>query len=62
VIPKFPFITVEKEIDDLIAVSGRKNAALCQVFDDTTMRSGEAKRILWTDLDVERRTITLNQP
>jgi len=26
------------------------------------MRSGEAKRLLWTDIDFERRLITLNEP
>jgi integrase len=26
------------------------------------MRSGEAKRLLWTDVDIERRTIILNEP
>ena len=32
-------------MDDLIAGSGRKNAAFCQVLKDTAMRSGEAKRL-----------------
>ena len=26
------------------------------------MRSGEAKRLLWTDIDLEKRLITLNEP
>ncbi len=42
---KFPFIPTEKEIDDLIAASGKKNAAFLQALKETAMRSGEAKRL-----------------
>jgi integrase len=59
---KFPFIPAEKEIDDLIAGSGKKNAAFCQTLKETAMRSGEAKRLQWTDIDFERNVITLNEP
>ena len=59
---KFPFIPAEKEIDDLIAASGRKNAAFLQALKETAMRSGEAKQLKWLDVDSERNIITLNAP
>ncbi len=59
---KFPFIPLEKELDDLIAASGKKNAAFLQLLKDTAMRSGEAKRIKWIDIDFEKNIITLNDP
>ncbi len=59
---KFPFIPVEKEIDDLIAGSGKRNAGFCQTIKETAMRAGEAHRLKWTDIDSERNVITLNEP
>jgi integrase/predicted RNA-binding Zn-ribbon protein involved in translation (DUF1610 family) len=59
---KFPFIPTEQELDALIAGSRRKNAAFAQVLKETAMRSGEAKRLQWTDIDREKRIITLNEP
>jgi integrase len=59
---KFPFIPTEQEIDALIAGSGRKNAAYLQLLKETAMRSGEAKRLEWTDIDREKNIITLNAP
>ncbi len=59
---KIPFIPTEQEIDCLIAGSSRKVATFLQLLKETAFRSGEAKRILWTDIDFEKRLITLNQP
>jgi integrase len=59
---KFPFIPTEKEIDDLIATSEKKNATFLQTLKETAMRSGEAKRLKWLDIDCERCIITLNEP
>jgi integrase len=59
---KFPFIPTEKELDDLIAASGKRNAAFLQILKETAMRSGEAKRLKWLDIDSERCIITLNEP
>jgi len=59
---KFPFIPSEQEIDALIAGSGKKNAALLQTLKETGMRSGEAKRLQWIDIDREKNIITLNDP
>jgi integrase len=62
VITKFPFIPTEQELDALIAASGKKNAAFLQTLKETAMRSGEAKRLQWTDIDHEKNIITLNAP
>jgi integrase/ribosomal protein L37AE/L43A len=59
---KFPFIPSEQEIDALIAGSHKKHAAFMQLLKETAMRSGEAQRIEWTDIDKEKRIITLNKP
>ena len=57
-VENLPFIPLEKEIDDLIAASGKKLAATLQLLKETAMRIGEARRRKWTDLDAERNTIT----
>jgi integrase len=59
---KFPFIPTEQELDTLIAGSGKKNSAFMQILKETAMRSGEAKRLEWTDIDREKNIITLNAP
>lgn len=56
-----PFIPTEKEIDDLIASCGTKTATFLQLLERTGMRCGEANRLKWIDVDLERRTITLNE-
>jgi integrase len=60
--PKFPFIPKEEEIDALIAGCGKKTSTFLQLLKETAMRCGEAKRLQWTDIDFERRTIRLNLP
>jgi integrase len=59
---KIPFIPAEQEIDALIAGCPSKVATFLQLLKETAMRSGEAKRLLWTDIDFERRAIILNEP
>lgn len=59
---KFPYIPSEQEIDALIAGSGKRGAAFLQLLKETAMRCGEAKRLRWTDIDIERRIITCNAP
>jgi integrase len=59
---KFPFIPTEQEIDALIDGSGKKTATFLQLLKETAMRSGEAKRLQWTDIDFEKCIITLNLP
>jgi integrase len=59
---KIPFIPTEAELDALIAGSHRRLAAFLRLLKETAMRSGEAVRLEWSDIDFERRTITLNKP
>ena len=59
---KIPFIPTEQEIDDLIAGTPQMISAFLQILKETAMRAGEAKRLLWTDVDLERRVIILNDP
>jgi integrase/transcription elongation factor Elf1 len=58
----FPFIPKEEELDSLIAGSGKKNASFLQTLKETAMRSGEAKRLMWINIDLDKNTITLNSP
>jgi integrase/recombinase XerD len=57
-----PFIPQESELDQLISGANRKTATFLQLLKETAMRSGEAWRIKWTDLNIKNRTITLNKP
>jgi integrase len=59
---KIPFIPTEQEIDDLIAGCPNRVATFLQLLKETAMRSGEAKRLKWIDVDFQRRIITLNEP
>jgi integrase len=59
---KIPFIPTEKELNTLIAGCGKKTSTFLKLLKETAMRCGEAKRLLWTNLDSERRIITLNNP
>jgi len=62
VVRKIPFLPTEQEIDQLIAGCPEKVATFIQLLKETAMRRGEAKRLLWTNIDFERRLITLNDP
>jgi len=59
---KIPFIPTEQELDALVAGCGKKTATFLQLLKETAMRSGEGKRLLWTNVDSEKHLITLNQP
>jgi len=58
----FPFIPTEQEIDCLIAGCGKKTATFLELLKQTAMRSGEAKRLEWTNIEFEKNIITLNLP
>jgi integrase len=58
---KIYFIPTEAEIDALIN-SSRVLAPLLQTLKETGVRIGEAYQVEWKDLDLERRTITINHP
>jgi integrase len=59
---KLPFIPLESEIDALIASTGRKMGCLLQLLKETGMRIGEVLALKWTDVDLERRVILVNNP
>jgi len=59
---KFPFIPTEEELDTLVAGCGKKTATFLQLLKETAMRSGEAKRLQWINIDSEKHLITLNEP
>jgi integrase len=59
---KLPFIPLESEIDALIACCGKKTSTILQLLKETGMRIGEALRLKWIDVDLERKMITLNNP
>ena len=58
-VDKLPFIPLESEIDQLIAGSGKKLATFLQVMKETGARCGEVWRLKWTDIDFQRRIITI---
>ncbi|MFC1487495.1 hypothetical protein ACFLRN_07415 [Thermoproteota archaeon] len=41
---------------------GKKTSTFLQLLKETGMRCGEANRLLWTDLDPEKRILILNDP
>jgi integrase len=53
---KLPFIPTEQEIDSLISASRPIIATLLQFLKETGVRIGEALRVKWLDIDLERRT------
>ncbi|MEM3465031.1 MAG: tyrosine-type recombinase/integrase [Candidatus Jordarchaeales archaeon] len=58
---KLPFIPLESELDALIACCGPKTAAFLQLLKETGLRVGEALRLKWSDVDLERRVIIFNE-
>ena len=59
---KLPFIPLESEINALIASTGKKMGCLLQLLKETGMRIGEALALKWTDVDLERYVILVNNP
>ncbi|MEM2971480.1 MAG: tyrosine-type recombinase/integrase [Candidatus Bathyarchaeia archaeon] len=56
---KLPNIPTEADIDQLISGSGRKLSAFLQFLKETGVRSGEAARLRWSDIDFERRIVSI---
>ncbi|MEM0057753.1 MAG: site-specific integrase [Candidatus Bathyarchaeia archaeon] len=57
---KLPFIPHEREIDDLIAGCNNKHvAAFLQIAKETGARAGEIFDLKWTDIDFERKTLSI---
>ena len=59
---KIPFIPTEGEIDQLIAATGKKTSTFLQLLKETGMRSGEAIKLKWIDVNFENNTIRVNNP
>lgn len=62
VVRKIPFIPIEQEIDDLIAGTPSTVATMLQLLKETGMRSGEAIRLKWIDVQLQQKVILLNDP
>ena len=58
---KLPFIPTEKELDALIAATGKKTSVFLQTLKETAMRCGECSGLRWENVDLQRRTIILNE-
>jgi integrase/recombinase XerD len=56
------WLPTEVEIDQLIAGSGKKTAAILQTLKETGMRIGECLSLPWTALNDKTNVITLNNP
>jgi integrase len=59
---KIPFVPTEKEIDDLIAGTGKKTSLLLRLLKETGARVTEALRLKWTDIDLTKGTVAINNP
>ena len=59
---KLPWIPLESEIDQLIAGCSRKVATFLQLLKETGVRCGEAWKLKWIDIDMERGVVTCNAP
>ena len=59
---KIPFIPTEKEVDDLIAGTGKKTSMLLRLLKETGARLTEALRIKSTDVDLTKGTVTIDSP
>jgi integrase len=60
--PKEPFDPLEEEIDMLIGACGKVTSAFLQTLKDTGARSGEVRKIEWTDINDKNGTIAINHP
>jgi hypothetical protein len=52
--PKVSIHTQRARTGPLISGTGKKTATFLELLKETAMRAGEAKRLLWTDVDMEK--------
>jgi integrase len=60
--PREPFCPTSEEINALIFGAGKRTATFLRLLATTGMRTGEATRLKWRDIDSEARTISVNSP
>jgi integrase len=58
-IQRLPFIPLEREIDDLIAGCSKYISLFLQIAKETGARVGEIFKLKWSDIDFEKRTISI---
>jgi site-specific recombinase XerD len=58
--PKQPFLPTNDEIKTFIHASSKRLATLLQTLLTTGARIGEVCKLQWTDIDMEKNTITIN--
>jgi len=56
---RFPYIPTEQEIDQLIASACTLYATILQTLKETGIRTDELMKLQWTDIDTQRKTITI---
>jgi integrase/recombinase XerD len=61
-VQRLPFIPLEREIDQLISALGGILSLFCAVLKDTGADPSEASAIEWRDVDMEKKTIMINNP
>jgi len=61
-VKRLPFIPTEKEIDALITANGKKTSTFLQVLKETGARPGEVWALKWTDIDLDRNIVNINDP
>ncbi len=55
-----PFIPLEQEIDQLTASCQKRLATLLQTLKETGARVGEATKLKWLDIDIQRKTVNIH--
>ena len=59
---KLPFIPTQEELSNLIGSFKTRKAAFLTLLMETGLRSGEAWNLGWTDVDLEKGIVTVNNP
>lgn len=53
------FIPTKEELDQLISGTGKRLSVFLQLLEETGMRYGEAAKLKWTDIDFQRRLVSV---
>lgn len=55
-------VSLHSDRNSLISGCGTKTSTFLMLLKETAMRSGEAKRLEWINIDTEKNLVTLNDP